>query len=69
MALFQELNNEGTTVVVVTHEPEVARFASRLVRFRDGRVLSDRLQRPADAAAELVASPVEITPDFAETAA
>ncbi|MEH2508199.1 putative ABC transport system ATP-binding protein [Bradyrhizobium sp. AZCC 1578] len=69
MALFQELNNEGTTVVVVTHEPEVARFASRLVRFRDGHVLSDRLQRPDDAAAKLVASPVEIMPDFAETAA
>ena len=69
MALFQELNREGTTVVVVTHEPDVARFASRVVRFRDGRVLSDRRQCAVDAAAELVASPVEIMPDVAEAAA
>jgi putative ABC transport system ATP-binding protein len=68
MALFQELNREGTTVVVVTHEPDVARFASRLVRFRDGLVLSDARQRPVDAAA-LVARPAETAPDFAEAAA
>jgi putative ABC transport system ATP-binding protein len=55
MALFQELNREGVTVVIVTHEPDVARFASRLIRFRDGRVLADARQRPADAAAELAA--------------
>jgi putative ABC transport system ATP-binding protein len=51
MALFQQLNREGTTVVIVTHEPDVARFASRLVRFRDGRVLSDARQIPINAAA------------------
>jgi putative ABC transport system ATP-binding protein len=68
MALFQELNREGTTVVVVTHEPDVARFASRLVRFRDGRVVSDRHQHPVDAAAELRASPVEPMPDLTEAA-
>jgi putative ABC transport system ATP-binding protein len=55
MALFQELNREGVTIVIVTHEPDVARFASRLIRFRDGRVLSDARQQPADAAAELAA--------------
>lgn len=55
MALFQELNREGVTVVIVTHEPDVARFASRLIRFLDGRVLSDLRQSPADAAAELAA--------------
>jgi putative ABC transport system ATP-binding protein len=69
MALFQELNREGTTVVIVTHDPDVARFASRLVRLRDGRVLSDRQQRPVDAIVELAASPVEIIPDFVEAAA
>jgi putative ABC transport system ATP-binding protein len=53
IGLFQELNREGATIVMVTHEPDVARFASRVVRFRDGRVLSDARQRPADAAAEL----------------
>ena len=47
MALFQQLNREGTTIVVVTHEPDVARYASRLVRFKDGRVLSDAQAAPS----------------------
>ena len=38
MALFHELNRQGMTLVVVTHEPEVARFARRVLRFRDGRI-------------------------------
>ena len=54
MALFQQLNREGTTVIVVTHEPDVATFASRVIRFRDGRVLSDDRQVPRDAALALV---------------
>ena len=41
MSLFQELNRQGMTVIVVTHETEVARFASRVIRFRDGRILRD----------------------------
>jgi len=42
MELFSQLNRErGITLVVVTHEPEVARFARRVVRFRDGRIVSD----------------------------
>ena len=42
MAIFQELNRQGITIVVVTHEAEVARFARRVVFFRDGRVIDDR---------------------------
>jgi putative ABC transport system ATP-binding protein len=53
MALFQDLNRAGMTVLVVTHEPDVATFASRVVRFRDGRVLSDTKQAPMDAARAL----------------
>ncbi|MBL8568004.1 MAG: ABC transporter ATP-binding protein [Phreatobacter sp.] len=53
MALFQDLNRQGMTVLVVTHEPDVATFASRVVRFRDGRVLSDTKQAPMDAARAL----------------
>jgi putative ABC transport system ATP-binding protein len=39
MALFQELNRQGMTVVLVTHEPDVARYAQRTITFRDGRVV------------------------------
>ncbi|MCB2184900.1 MAG: ABC transporter ATP-binding protein [Deltaproteobacteria bacterium] len=42
MALFQDLNQRGITVVVVTHEPEIAGFAQRLLKFRDGAMVSDR---------------------------
>ena len=53
MALFQELNRDGTTVVLVTHEPDVAAYANRLIRFRDGHVMSDKRQAPVDAAQQL----------------
>jgi putative ABC transport system ATP-binding protein len=68
MALFQQLNREGATIVVVTHEPDVARYASRLVRFKDGRVLSDAKQKPADAAKELEELLNEPAPEFAGAA-
>jgi putative ABC transport system ATP-binding protein len=42
MALFQELNRQGITVVLVTHERDIARFARRIVSFRDGLVAEDR---------------------------
>ena len=38
--LLKELNRDGMTILLVTHEPEVARHASRIVRFQDGRILS-----------------------------
>ena len=41
MALFQELNEEGVTIVLVTHEPEVAVYAKRIVEVRDGRIVRD----------------------------
>jgi len=41
MALFQELNAEGRTLIVVTHEPDIAACARRLVSFKDGRILTD----------------------------
>ncbi|PPD14044.1 MAG: macrolide ABC transporter ATP-binding protein [Methylobacterium sp.] len=53
MALFQALNREGVTVIVVTHEPDVAAFASRVIRFRDGKIVADSTQVPRDAAAAL----------------
>ncbi|HEX6095734.1 MAG TPA: ABC transporter ATP-binding protein [Thermoanaerobaculia bacterium] len=41
MALFQELNDQGITIVLVTHEPEVAVYAKRVVEVRDGRIIRD----------------------------
>jgi putative ABC transport system ATP-binding protein len=41
MALFQELNEQGITVLIVTHEPDIACYAKRLVEVRDGRILRD----------------------------
>jgi putative ABC transport system ATP-binding protein len=49
MALLQELNRQGLTVVLVTHEVDVARFARRIVRFRDGQVISDEFNSPPEA--------------------
>ena len=46
MALFQELGAQGITIIVVTHEPEVSEFASRVVVVKDGRVLSDDRRTP-----------------------
>ena len=41
MELFSQLHQEGTTVVLVTHEEEIAAFTERIIRFRDGEVISD----------------------------
>jgi putative ABC transport system ATP-binding protein len=46
MALFQELWASGLTIVFVTHETDIAQFASRLVVVKDGRILSDTTQEP-----------------------
>src|SRR5438874_2915464 len=60
LALLQRLNREGLTIVLVTHEPDIAAYASRVLTFRDGRLLSDdRRPAPQDAAATLAALPVE----------
>lgn len=41
MAIFQNLNKEGRTIVLITHEPDIAEHAKRIVRFRDGKIVSD----------------------------
>jgi len=55
MALLQAKNREGVAVLMVTHDAEVARFASRCLRFHDGRLVADEAQSPASASAELAA--------------
>jgi len=42
LALFDELHNDGQTIIVVTHEPDVAAHGERIVRLKDGKVLEDR---------------------------
>ena len=50
MAVFQELNREGVTIVLVTHEPDIAQHTRRVVKFRDGLLTTDELIRePIDA--------------------
>jgi putative ABC transport system ATP-binding protein len=41
MAIFQALNDEGRTVVLITHDTDIAQFAQRIVAFRDGKIISD----------------------------
>ena len=45
MALLQSLNDDGITIVLVTHEPDVAAFTKRIVRFRDGRIIADEINK------------------------
>ena len=59
MALLQRLNRGGLTIVLVTHEPDIAAFAGRRLLFRDGRLISDQRGHPEDAAALLASLPEE----------
>ena len=58
MALLQRLNHGGLTILLVTHEPEVACFARRVLRFRDGHIAGDQINTPEDAARLLEAEKV-----------
>ncbi|MCS7066454.1 MAG: ABC transporter ATP-binding protein [Fimbriimonadales bacterium] len=59
MAIFQQLNRQGRTILLVTHEQEIAEHARRIVRFRDGLVIADEpVAHPRDAAREVEALPV-----------
>jgi putative ABC transport system ATP-binding protein len=57
MAIFQDLRRAGITIVLVTHEPDIAGFAARVVTMKDGLVRSDRRQEP------IVAIPQAALPD------
>jgi putative ABC transport system ATP-binding protein len=67
MAILQRLNQAGATIVVVTHESDIAAFCSRTVRFKDGALQSDQINtRPNSAADTLLTMP---NPDDDEVAA
>ena len=61
MAILAELNKKGKTVVIVTHEEEVAEYAKRIIRMRDGKIISD--ERNKNISEELSAAPVNISID------
>jgi putative ABC transport system ATP-binding protein len=62
MALFQELGRTGITILLVTHEPDIAEYASRVVVMRDGRVISDERRSPREARAGALARVEEAVP-------
>ena len=61
MALFQKLNRDsGMSIIVVTHEPDIASYSNRIIRFKDGHLVSDeRVAEPRDAQLELETLPAE----------
>jgi putative ABC transport system ATP-binding protein len=58
MAVFQELNGQGKTVVIVTHEEEIAHHCKRIIRFRDGVVRVDEQVAKQIIATEVLAAMV-----------
>jgi putative ABC transport system ATP-binding protein len=64
MEIFQELNDEGVTVLLVTHEPEIARHARRLAQVRDGKILSDEPIRRRLLARDWLADPENNSTDL-----
>jgi putative ABC transport system ATP-binding protein len=54
MQIFQDLNDGGLTIVLVTHEPDIAQFAKRIVVFRDGKIRHDDPVRERPRAAEVL---------------
>jgi len=71
MALFQELNDQGITIVLVTHEPDVAQYAKRIVEVRDGHIRRDHpvlnRRRAADDLKALIAEHVGEEDDMPAT--
>jgi putative ABC transport system ATP-binding protein len=56
MQIFQELNDQGLTIVLVTHEPDVAQFARRIVVFKDGKIRHDDAVMKRPRAADVLKS-------------
>jgi putative ABC transport system ATP-binding protein len=60
MGVFQRLNDQGITVVLVTHEPDIAQYARRMVAMKDGHLILDQpVRKRRNASLELAATPLE----------
>jgi putative ABC transport system ATP-binding protein len=69
MGIFQELNSHGITIILVTHEPDIAQFAKRHVVFRDGKIRADKINSNPKVAAEVIKEMPIIDEDEEEAAA
>jgi putative ABC transport system ATP-binding protein len=58
MGIFQRLNDDGKTVVLITHEPDIAQYAKRIVHMRDGVIQNDERNKQKRPAAQGIAPPV-----------
>jgi putative ABC transport system ATP-binding protein len=54
MEIFQKLNAEGLTIILVTHEPDIAQFAKREIVFRDGQIKRDDVVEVPHVASEVL---------------
>lgn len=45
MAIFQDVNNQGHTIVMITHEPDIAAHAKRIITIRDGKIVGDQINK------------------------
>ena len=54
MEVFQKLNDDGLTIILVTHEPDIAQYAKRSIQFRDGRIRRDEPIENRPVAAEVI---------------
>lgn len=56
LTLFQQLHDQGRTIIFVTHNPDIARFSSRNITLRDGRIIEDTVNETPASAAEVLAT-------------
>ena len=66
MGIFQQLNNNGITIILVTHEPDIAQYAKRHIVFRDGRIKTDRMNPKPVVASEVLRSMPSVDDDKEE---
>ncbi|SHJ86797.1 putative ABC transport system ATP-binding protein [Clostridium amylolyticum] len=59
MKVFQKLNDEGATIIMVTHEPDIALYSKRIIKVRDGKITEDD-----EVSNRIILNEVEISPDY-----